>query len=330
MLTQQTPAFGLADADLVALYEVMLRIRRFEESVYYLFLQGDMPGTIHLYTGQEAIAAGVCAHLRAEDYITSTHRAHGHAIAKGVSVKAMMAELFGKATGCCRGKGGSMHVGDMSVGAVPSLAVVGAGIPIAAGMALAFKMRGIGQVAVCFFGDGAANEGTFHEGINMASIWDLPVVFVCENNLYGASTHVSKVMKVPNVADRAAAYGIPGVIAGNDVLAVHEAMAAAVARARAGDGPTLLECKTYRFGGHSRSDAGAYQPKEEVAEWKAQDPVKIQRARLLDRGLIDEAQLAGIEARVEQEMADAIEYARLSPEVTPDDVLRHVYWEDNL
>src|SRR5579864_6504586 len=210
MLKEGMPALGLAHTELIALLEMMLRIRRFEESVHYLFLQGDMPGTIHLYTGQEAVAVGVCAALHADDYMTSTHRPHGHALAKGVSVNALMAELFGKATGCCRGMGGSMHVGDMRVGAVPSIAVVGASIPIAAGLALACKLQQTGQVAVCFFGDGAANEGAFHEGINMAAIWSLPVVFVCENNLYGASTHVSQVMKLANVADRAAAYGIPG------------------------------------------------------------------------------------------------------------------------
>jgi len=313
---------------LVALYEMMLRIRRFEERVHYLFLEGGMPGTIHLYLGQEAVAAGVCATLRTEDIITSTHRAHGHALAKGVTANALMAELFGKATGCCGGKGGSMHVGDMRVGAVPSFAVVGAGIPIAAGFGLAFRFKKTDRVAVCFFGDGAANEGTFHEGINMAAVWNLPVVFVCENNFYGASTHISKVMKVARVADRAGAYGIPGVtVDGNDVLAVQAAATEVVARARRGDGPTLLECQTYRYGGHSRSDPGHYRSKEEVAYWKARDPLTLQRRRLLERHLIDDAGLAELEARIDQEIEAAVAYARSSPEPEPSQVERHVYWE---
>jgi pyruvate dehydrogenase E1 component alpha subunit len=314
--------------DPISLYEMLVRIRRFEERVYYLFLEGSMPGTIHLYLGQEAVAVGLCANLRTDDYVTSTHRAHGHALAKGVSPRALMAELFGKATGCCGGKGGSMHVGDMRVGMVPSIAVVGAGIPIAAGLALAAKRRKTGQVAICFFGDGAANEGVFHEGINLAAIWDLPVVFVCENNLYGASTHISKVMKVANVADRAAAYGIPGIVAdGNDVVAVSEAAAQAVDRARNGGGPTLLECKTYRQSGHSRSDPGNYRSKEEVAFWKERDPLVIQRRRLLGQRLLDEAGLAALEARVELEIEDAVAFARSSPEPGGEEMLRHVYGE---
>jgi pyruvate dehydrogenase E1 component alpha subunit len=322
----ERPATGTRDP--IFLYEMLVRIRRFEERVYYLFLEGSMPGTIHLYLGQEAVAVGLCANLRTDDYVTSTHRAHGHALAKGVSPRALMAELFGKATGCCGGKGGSMHVGDMRVGMVPSIAVVGAGIPIAAGLALAAKLRKTGQVSVCFFGDGAANEGTFHEGINLAAIWDLPVVFVCENNLYGASTHITKVMKIANVADRAVAYGIPGIVAdGNDVVAVSEAAAQAVDRARNGGGPTLLECKTYRQSGHSRSDPGNYRSKEEVAFWKERDPLMIQRRRLLGQRLLDEAGLAALEARVEQEIEAAVAFARSSPEPRGEQVLRHVYGE---
>jgi len=331
-------AVGRADAKAVSaptksesptsLYEMMLRIRRFEERVYYLFLEGGMPGTIHLYLGQEAIAAGVCASLNDSDFVTSTHRAHGHALAKGVAPRAIMAELFGKQTGCCGGKGGSMHVGDMRVGMVPSLAVVGAGIPIAAGLALAAKRRGNGQVAVCFFGDGAANEGTFHEGLNMAAVWDLPVVYVCENNQYGASTHVSKVMKLADVASRAAAYGMPGqVVDGNDVNAVRQAAGEAIERARHGAGPTLLECKTYRYSGHSRSDPGNYRPKEEVALWKERDPLTVEGRRLLDAGVIDEPGLARLQERVDAEIEDAVEFARASAQPAPDDVERHVYWE---
>jgi pyruvate dehydrogenase E1 component alpha subunit len=327
VLTQEAPP-STPGLDLLGVYKLMLLIRRFEERVYYLFLEGGMPGTIHLYLGQEAIAVGVCAALGPRDYVTSTHRAHGHVLAKGVTAKALMAELFGKAAGCCGGKGGSMHVGDMAVGAVPSFAVVGAGIPIAAGLALAAKLRKTDQVAVCFFGDGATNEGTFHEGINMAAIWNLPVIFVCENNFYGASTHVSKVMKVANVADRAAAYGIPGVVVdGNDVLAVHGAAAEAVALARGGEGPTLLEYRTYRHGGHSRSDPGNYRSKEEVAYWKARDPLGILRRHLLEHCLADEPALTAAEARVQQEIDDAVTYARAAADPPAADVLKHVYWE---
>ncbi|HEY3079079.1 MAG TPA: dehydrogenase E1 component subunit alpha/beta [Chloroflexota bacterium] len=328
MIGRSAPPTHPTDAELVGLFETMARIRRFEEKVYDLFLQGGMPGTIHLYIGQEAVAAGVCAALRPDDFLTSTHRAHGHAIAKGVPLDALMAELFGKAAGCCRGKGGSMHVGDVRVGAVPSLAVVGAGIPIAAGLGLAFKRRGLGQIAVCFFGEGAANEGTFHEGINLAAIWDLPVVFVCENNLYGASTRVDKVMRVADVADRAGAYGIPGVVVdGNDVVAVNAAAAEAVARARAGAGPTLLECKTYRHGGHSRSDPGHYRSAEEVAGWKARDPIATHRARLTERGLAASAALEAIDERVQAAVDEAVELARAAPAPDAGELLRDVYWE---
>ena len=248
----------------IEMYRKMLEIRHFEDKIYYLFLQGVMPGTIHLYQGQEAVAVGVCSNLRKEDVITSTHRPHGHALAKGVSMKAMMAELFAKSTGCCKGKGGSMHMGDIEVGVIPAIAIVGGGIPVATGAALAFKMKKTDQVVACFFGDGASNEGAFHEAINMGAIWNLPIVYVCENNLYGASTHVSKVMKIGDIAERARAYGIPGKIAdGNDVIEVYTTVREAIARARNGDGPTLIECKTYRRGGHSRSDGCHYRDKSE-------------------------------------------------------------------
>src|SRR3984893_17193121 len=209
---------------LMNLYERMVLIREFEETVKFLFLEGAMPGTIHQCQGQEATAVGVCAALRQDDWITSTFRGHGHALAKGLSPQELLDELFGAETGCCKGRGGSMHVGNMSKGMVPGIAIVGGGIPLAAGMALAFKRQSTLQVAACFFGDGAVAEGAFHEGVNMAAIWNLPVIFVCENNLYGASTRIDKVMKVPNVAARAASYGIRGqTVDGNDVLAVYEA-----------------------------------------------------------------------------------------------------------
>lgn len=317
---------------LLWMYERMVKIRRFEEEAHLLFLKGELPGTVHLYTGQEAVAVGVCAALRSDDYVTSTHRPHGHALAKGVSPKALMAELFARATGCCRAKGGSMHVGDIRVGMVPAIAIVGAGIPIAAGIALAFKRLGTDRVVACFFGDGASNEGAFHEGLNMAAIWDLPVIFVCENNLYGASTHVSRVMRVQHVADRAAAYGMPGVVVdGMDVLVVYDAVQQAVDRARAGQGPTLVECETYRYVGHSRSDPGHYRPQAEVEAWRARDPIPRLRAWLLAEGIATAGEIEVIEKAVERELEEAVAFARASPEPRPEEALEDVYfWEGSV
>src|SRR5579862_510929 len=226
---------------LAGLYRQMLLIRRFEETVYYLFLEGEIPGTLHQYQGQEAVAVGICEALRPTDWITSTHQPHGHALAKGVTARAAMAELFGKATGCCAGKGGSMHLGDPAVGMLPAIAIVGGGNTVVTGLGLAMKLRRSDQVAACFFGEGATNEGAFHEGLNFAAVEYLPIVFICENNLYGASTPYTRVSRVPDVADRAAAYGVPArIVDGMDVLAVREATAEAVSEARAGNGPTLL------------------------------------------------------------------------------------------
>lgn len=248
----------------LSMYEKMYLIRKYEERIYYLFLEGVMPGTIHQSHGQEACAVGMLYDLRKEDYMTSTHRPAGHSLAKGVKLNDMMAEMFAKANGCCHAKGGAMHMGDMSVGAFPAIAIVGGGIPVAVGAGLSCKMKKTDNVVVCFFGDGASNEGSFHEALNGAAIWNLPVIFVCENNLYGASTPIKLTCKLENIADRAAAYGMPGeVVDGNDVFAVNEAAERAIARARNGEGPTLLELKTYRIGGHSRNDACGYRSKEE-------------------------------------------------------------------
>jgi TPP-dependent pyruvate/acetoin dehydrogenase alpha subunit len=302
------------------LYREMLRIRRFEERVYTLFLEGEIPGTLHQYQGQEAVAVGVCAALERTDWITSTHRPHGHALAKGVSARAAMAELYGKATGCCRGRGGSMHLGDPDVGMLPAIAIVGGGNTVVTGLALAFTLRRSAQVAVCFFGEGATNEGAFHEGLNFAAVRSLPVVFVCENNLYGASTAYGRVSLVEDVAERAAAYGVPGeVVDGMDVLAVREAASEAVAAARAGRGPTLLECKTYRYVGHSRSDARGYRSREEEAEWRERDPL----ARL--RATLAEADAAAVEEAIEAELDDAVAFARSSPDPDPEEVLGDAY-----
>lgn len=290
----------------------MLLIRRFEERVYLLFLDGEIPGTLHQCQGQEAVAAGVCDVLERTDWITSTHRPHGHALAKGVSPRAAMAELYGKKTGCCGGRGGSMHLGDPDVGMLPAIAIVGGGNTVVTGLGLAFKLRRTAQVAVCFFGEGASNEGAFHEGLNFAAVQRLPVVFVCENNLYGASTAWERVSLVPDVAARADAYGVPGrVVDGMDVLAVHQAAADAVARTRAGEGPVLLECKTYRFAGHSRSDARGYRSHEEEEAWLARDPIARLRAALPER------EAGKVEAAVEAEIDDAVAFARASPEPDP-------------
>jgi pyruvate dehydrogenase E1 component alpha subunit len=304
----------------------MLRCRFFEDRVYYLFLQGRMPGTIHQAAGQEACAVGVCSALRDGDLITSTHRPHEHAVARGLPVKDLMAELFAKSTGCCHGKGGSMHFGDVEKGMLPAVAIVGGGIPLAAGYALAQKYRKTGNIVACFFGDGASNIGTFHEGINMAAIWDLPVIFVCENNKYGASTAIEKVTRVPRISDRAIAYGIPGhTVDGNDVEAVYQAMQSAAAAARDGKGPTLLELETYRFSGHSRSDPGHYRSKEELAEWKGRDPLVRYESLCLSEKILSAGEIAEIKASVEKELDEAVAFAESSPSPAPEDCLHDVY-----
>ncbi len=300
---------------LLGLYERMTVIRQFEDGIKFLFLEGIMPGTIHQCQGQEATAVGVCASLRKNDFITSTFRGHGHALAKGLCVQELLDELFGAVTGCCKGKGGSMHVGNMAKGMIPGIAIVGGGIPVAAGMALAFKMQKSGQIAACFFGDGAVSEGAFHEGVNMAAIWKLPVIFVCENNLYGASTHVSKVMRDTNIARRAAAcYGIhTQQVDGNDVLAVYETAKAAAEECRAGTGPVLLELLTYRRTGHSRRDPCHYQPKEEREAWAAKDPIERFAQVLKSRGVVDDAALEAVKARILHQFNTAVEIARQAP-----------------
>lgn len=314
---------------IINMYEMMYLIRKYEERIYYLFLEGAMPGTIHQSHGQEACAVGMLYDLRKDDYMTSTHRPAGHCLAKGVSLESMMAEMFAKSTGCCKGKGGAMHTGDMSVGAVPAIAIVGGGIPIGVGIGLSCKMRKTDNVVVCFFGDGASNEGAFHEGLNAAAIWNLPVIFACENNLYGASTRVDKVMKLENIADRAVAYGMPGeMVDGNDVLKVNEAAARAIERARKGEGPTLLELKTYRIGGHSRNDACGYRDKEEEKMWFAKDPIKRLKTYILKNGIESGEALEKIEKDVTEKIERAVEYAKSCPDPKPEDALKDVFYEE--
>ena len=310
----------------LTLYRQMVQIRRFEEELFRLFLKRPMPGSMHQYIGQEAVAVGVCAHLAKEDYVTSTHRGHGHCIAKGVGIKAIMAEMFAKKTGCCKGMGGSMHIADFGVGMLGANAIVGAGIPIATGAGWSCKARYPGRVSVAFFGEGAANEGAFHEGINLAAVWRLPVVFVCENNLYNFSVHYKKTMLLDNVADRAAAYGIPGqVVDGMDLLAVYGAAGEAIKRARQGDGPTLLECKTYRFMGHSRFEPAGYRSKEEVEAWKKRDPIPMFREWLLKSLLTSEAEFEEIDNAVAKEIEAAVAFAEQSPDPEPDDYARYIF-----
>jgi len=310
------------------MYRTMVLIRRFEERVNELYMQGRIPSTLHLYIGQEAVATGVCAALNQDDYVLSTHRPHGHALAKGMSPRALLAELMARSTGCCRAKGGSMHIGDMRIGMVPAIAIVGGNIPIAAGFGLAAKMQKNGRVAVAFFGDGAANEGAWHEGLNLAAIWALPVVFVCENNLYAASTPFSLAFKIEHIADRAAAYGMPGrIVDGNDVLAVYAAAREAVERARQGGGPTLIECKTYRLCGHSRSDPRTYRSRAEEAAWQQRDPIVRHRNWLLEQGICSGRELDEIAGEVEQVIEDAIAFAEASPEPEPAALYADVFKE---
>lgn len=309
---------------LLDLYERMVLIREFEDTVKFLFLEGTMPGTIHQCQGQEATAVGVCAALAPDDWITSTFRGHGHALAKGLTPQELMDELFGAETGCCKGRGGSMHVGNMNKGMVPGIAIVAGGIPLAAGMALSFKLENKPQVVASFFGDGAIAEGAFHEGVNMAAIWNLPVILVCENNLYGASTHVDLVMKNSRISDRAKSYGFRGeTVDGNDVLAVYEAAQKAAAECRAGKGPVLLELLTYRRTGHSRRDPCHYQPKDEREVWAQRDPIERFAARI---GLTSEEHEL-INTRIQKLLAEAVERAKVAPHPSASGLTEYVFAE---
>ncbi len=308
---------GLTPDKELGLLEQMALIREFEQAAYLRFLKNEIPGTLHQSQGQEAVAVGVCSVLRTDDWITSTHRPHGHALAKGMRADVAMAEIYGKESGALLGRGGSMHLGDTSIGILPSIAIVGGGITIAPGLALATRRLAPGRVVVCFFGDGASNEGAFHEGINFAAALGLPVVFVCENNQYGASTPFDEVSKNTNIASRAAAYGIPGErVDGMDVLAVRAAAERAVARARTAGGPTLIEAMTYRYVGHSRGDARGYRSKDEEAAWKARDPIETYAAALHGRGVDEEATAAAL-ARAKATVAEAVAFAQQAPQGDP-------------
>jgi pyruvate dehydrogenase E1 component alpha subunit len=311
---------------LIDMYRAMVRIRFFEERVVKEFAAGHIPGFVHVYSGEEAVAVGACANLTNDDYITSTHRGHGHLIAKGGKADRMMAELYGKKTGYNKGKGGSMHIAEVDIGILGADAIVGGGIPVAGGAALSAKMRGTDQVAVCFLGDGATNNARFHEGVNLASIWKLPVVYVIENNVYAETTPVSYAMNIPNIADRAVSYGIPGVtVDGNDVLAVYEAVGEAVARARKGEGPTLVECKTCRHRGHFEGDTMTYRTEEEVKECKKRDPIPRFRKKLVEMEALTEKEADKVEQEVANEIDAAVKFAEESPLPAPEEALEDVY-----
>ncbi|WP_414672212.1 thiamine pyrophosphate-dependent dehydrogenase E1 component subunit alpha [Lentibacillus sp.] len=311
---------------LVDLYRQMWVIRYFDEKVDEFFAKGMIHGTTHLAVGQEASAAGACALLDNEDKITSTHRGHGHCIAKGATSDKMMAELFGRTNGYCKGKGGSMHIADIDIGNLGANGIVAGGIPLAVGSALTAHMKKQNYITVCFFGDGATNEGSFHEAVNLASVWNLPVIFVCENNQYGMSGSVKEMTNVENIADRAQAYGIPGVVAdGNDIVDMMNKTHDAIERARSGEGPTLIEAKTYRWKGHSKSDAKKYRTREEENEWKAKDPIKRFRGVLVEAGIITEEKAEEIRKDAKQEIEDAVEFAENGPMPTEEDLLTDVY-----
>jgi acetoin:2,6-dichlorophenolindophenol oxidoreductase subunit alpha len=321
-----------ADA-LVAMYAGMVRVRLFEERVRELFAAGRIPGFLHTSVGQEAIAVGAAAALRPDDYVLSTHRGHGHLVAKGGSLRGLMAELYGKANGICHGKGGTMHIADVSVGYLGANGVLAAGCVLAPGVGLSIKQRRSGQVVLTFFGDGAANRGPFHEGMNLAAIWRLPVIFLCENNRWASTTATALSAAGGSIAARAAGYGVPGeTLDGNDVLAVHDAVARAAARARAGEGPSLLEARTIRWVGHFEGDPQAYRPRAEAAEGRHADPI-TRLARVLEaRGLLDAAEAERVRAQVGAEIDDAVGHAEASPLPEPTaaltDLFAHYPWRD--
>ncbi len=311
---------------LLWIYERMRLIREFENRAADLFAQGKVPGFVHLYACEEAIAVGMCALLTDRDFITSTHRGHGHCISKGVDINAMMAELYGKATGSCNGKGGSMHIADVDKGMLGANGIVGAGGPLACGAGLTAKVKGTDQVTICFFGDGASEQGTMHESMNLASIWKLPVIFVCENNGFAQTTPTQYHCAAQDIADRATAYSMPGFgVDGTDLFAVYEAAGEAIARARRGEGPTLIECKAFRYYGHFQGDNLSYYTEEDKARQKARDPIDQFAKRVVDRQLLSEAELAEVDARAKKTIEDAVQFAEQSPYPALDAILTDVY-----
>ena len=319
---------------LMAFYETMFKMRRFEEETFEFYKKGMMAGLAHLYLGEEAVATGVCAALKDDDYIGSTHRGHGHLVARGADIDRMMAEILGKETGYSNGKGGSMHIMAMDKGILGANGIVGGEIPIATGAAYTIKYKGTHQVAVSFMGDSATNEGTFHESINMAAAWDLPCVYVIENNLYGISVDIRDVTNTPDLAVRAKAYDIPGVVVdGMDVTAVYEAAKKAVKRARDGKGPTIIECKTYRWQGHHVGDPAVYRQrrsKTEKEDWMARCPVANLRKEMIEAGKAEEAEIAALEERIEAEIQEAVKFAADSPYPDAEEAYTDVFQQGTL
>ena len=318
---------------LLQMYATMLRVRRFEERARERYAAGRIPGFIHLSIGQEGVAVGACAPLRRDDYVLSTHRGHGHLIAKGGSLRGLMAELYGKRTGCCKGKGGSMHIADASVGYLGANGVLTSGCVLAPGVGLSIQMRRTDQVVVTLFGDGAANRGPFHEGINLAALWRVPAVFVCENNLWASTTAHELSTAGGSIAARAAGYGIPGVtVDGNDVLATYAAVAEAVDRARRGEGPSLIEARVTRFMGHYEGDPQGYRSKHEIEAGRRSDPIDRLRRHLAQQGWLGHARAERIAAAVEAEVQDAVDFAEASPRPEPhealEDLFVHYPWSD--
>ncbi len=314
----------------IKMYEQMLTIRSFEEKAIELFEHNLIRGNIHPCIGQEAVSVGVCLALRREDYMLNTHRGHGNCIAKGADLKRMMAELLGRSTGYCKGKGGSMHIADFEGGNLGANGIVGGGLPIAVGAGISIQNRGTDQVVACFFGDGAVNQGTFHESMNLAAIWKLPVIFICENNQYALSTPIQEAISIPKISDRALAYGIPGVtIDGNDVTEVYIQMRKAVERARSGKGPTLLDCVTYRFYGHFTGDPGrgiTYRSKEEMEEWLRRCPIKRLREYLFREGLLSEEKEEEIQSHVKKSIEEAVRFAQESPFPNPEEATQDLFY----
>jgi pyruvate dehydrogenase E1 component alpha subunit len=311
------------------MYEQMLTIRRFEEKAIEFFEHNALRGSIHLCVGQEAVSVGVCSSLRREDFMVNTHRGHGNCIAKGGNLKLMMAELLGKSTGYCKGKGGSMHIADFEGGNLGANGIVGGGIPIAVGAGISIQNRGTDQVVACFFGDGATNQGTFHESLNLAALWKLPVIFVCENNQYALSTPVREAVSVANISDRSMSYGIPGItLDGNDVIEIYTKTKEVVERARAGEGPVLLNCITYRFFGHFIGDPGRginYRSKEEMEQWQNRCPIKRVRERLINQKMMTEEMGNAIEANVKASIDEAVQFAEESPFPLPEEAIQDVF-----
>lgn len=319
----------IAKEDIISMYRKMLTIRRFEERIAAEYAQGAIPGFIHSYIGQEAVATGVCAHLRQDDRIVSNHRGHGHCIAKGADLKHMMAEIYGRTTGYCKGKGGSMHIADFAVGMLGANGIVCAGLPIAVGAALAAQLEGGDRIAVVFFGDGASNEGEFHECLNLASIWKLPIVFACENNLYGANTPIGRVLPSSSIAERARVYAVPATIVdGNNVFEVYEAAREAVSRARSGFGPSFVEFKTYRW--HHHFEGGYFpdlRPADEVEAWKEKCPIKRLERKLEEDAILDREGQEALNREILSRVEDAVTFAVESPYPDPEDALKGVYSE---